>query len=111
MKQAARCTGAAALWACGAFAAHPESISMSPGQVHEACKLMAAGEQWRYDFSADDKLEFNVHYHVGDAVIYPVGPLAANMKAGVVNAELDQTYCLMWRNTAGEPIQLRIAEP
>lgn len=81
-----------------AHASHPAPIVLPPGHVHEVCKALKAGEQWPYRFTSEPSLEFNVHYHVGDEVIYPVGPLQADNKAGAVIAELDQTYCLMWRN-------------
>ena len=72
---------------------------------------MQPGEQWPYSFTSEPALEFNVHYHVGDEVIYPVGPLHASELAGTVTADLDQTYCLMWRNDSGRKATLNALLP
>lgn len=93
------------------IAAHPEPIAMPAGHVHEVCKAMKQGEQWAYSFTGEPALEFNVHYHVGDEVIYPVGPLHAGKQAGIVTAELDQTYCLMWRNDSAQAASLLVHSP
>lgn len=92
-------------------AAESGQLNLPDGKVHEVCKALVEGEQWPYRFTSEPALEFNVHYHVGDEVIFPVGPMHASQKAGTVTAELDQTYCLMWRNDSGQAATLDVSKP
>jgi hypothetical protein len=62
---------------------------------------------WR--FEASGPLDFNIHYHEGQAVRYPAREDAAAGSSGTLQAALDQDYCWMWTNKARHPVSLRLA--
>ena len=84
-----------------AFAADPPkavsvNVSLEPGKVHEECMRLAKGQSKRFEWSADTAVDFNVHYHKGEAAYYPFK--ANNRKAAKARftAEHAGDYCWMW---------------
>lgn len=85
-------------------------VTLPPGHVHEICKPLHTGESWAYNFRADAPLEFNVHYHEGDEVLFPVPVVNTPRAWGTMTARLNQTYCQMWRNLGDTSAQLRLGD-
>ena len=62
----------------------------------EHCVQLAAGERVRYRYSATADVDFNIHYHRGKDVLYPVKVTATRSADALFTAPHADTYCLMW---------------
>ena len=93
---------AALLLACaGAVfgAGKPEvavSITLEPRKVHEECQSVEAGQKRRYHWKSNVPVDFNVHYHQGPEVFYPVKRDGMRGDGGTFAAKTTQEYCWMW---------------
>jgi len=69
----------------------------------EHCLKLEAGERIRYRFHATGDVDFNIHYHRGNDVHYPVRSGAIQTADATFSAPQADDYCLMWeRKDAGE---------
>ena len=71
---------------------------MQPGEVHELCMGLEFGKRLTYAFKSRSAMNFNIHYHEDDDVLFPVEEHLTNEKSEVFTAQSDQDYCLMWTN-------------
>lgn len=62
----------------------------------EHCVKLAAGERVRYRFRASGEVDFNIHFHRGKDVHYPVRASASRGEDAVFNPPQADVYCLMW---------------
>jgi hypothetical protein len=87
------------------------SVTLEPQGMHEECARLAAGEKRGYSWRADGPVDFNVHYHRGDAAVYPVKRDAMRGDGGTFTAKSAQDYCWMW-TARDRPVKLdgRIAK-
>ena len=78
------------------------SFTLQPAKVHEECVRLEAGAKRRYHWKSDAPVDFNVHYHEGPEVFYPVKRDAMRGDGGTFTAKIAQDYCWMWtaRNAA-----------
>ncbi|WP_144395450.1 hypothetical protein [Pleionea sediminis] len=84
-----------------------DETSVASGKIHEVCFKLEQQQPIKFSFKASDPLLFNVHYHEGDNVIYPVGEqLTPEFKPTSFVAPVTQTYCLMWTNTQKNSVEL-----
>jgi hypothetical protein len=74
------------------------TVSLAPFEFHEYCLPLAAREDVRYEFRSSDPITFNIHYHAGLTVRYPVRSSGVTGLAETFSAPAVQTYCLMWTN-------------
>jgi len=92
-------------WKDGAFS-HKSSIA--PKKFLEVCGKLSKGENIGWRFNGSAPADFNIHYHVGNDVVYP------EQRKGVANAEstlvvpLDQDFCWMWSNRGATPIEIEL---
>jgi len=97
----------AALLACAAGTAlaygndspdiQPFSVTLEPKQMHEECVKLQAGEKRKYYWRADGPVDFNIHYHEGAEVFYPVKRDGMRGDGGTFAAgKGTQDYCWMW---------------
>ena len=84
----------------------PKTVTVAPSQSHEECLTLAADQSLLYSFKSSQPLDFNIHYHQGDAVTYPVQQKAVSRSFNGFSAPLEQTYCLMWINRSSAPATL-----
>ncbi|MGZ5065058.1 MAG: hypothetical protein ACXWG1_05880 [Usitatibacter sp.] len=80
----------------GAAEAIPFSAALAPGEMHEECMKLGAGDKRAYYWKATAPVDFNVHYHEGAAVSYPVKRDAMRGDGGTFVAKEAQDYCWMW---------------
>ncbi|MEW6117115.1 MAG: hypothetical protein AB1553_09475 [Nitrospirota bacterium] len=73
---------------------------------HEECMEMTPGDMLSYSFTASGPFDFNIHYHEGKDIFYPVSQKAVSSGEGSYTAERAHIYCLMWTNTRQEPLSL-----
>ena len=71
---------------------------VQPGKVHELCMSLEFGKRLTYAFKSRSAMNFNIHYHHGDEVTFPVEEHLTNEKSEIFTAQSDQDYCLMWTN-------------
>ena len=79
-------------------------FKLEPGKVHEHCEKLARGETRRYHWKANVAVDFNIHYHEGDKVTFPVKRDAMRGDGGSFTADVAQDFCWMWtaRNSAAQ---------
>ena len=62
--------------------------------------------QWHYQ--ASGPLDFEIHYHEGKAVSFPMRQAGRARADGTLNVAVSEPYCWMWKNTAPQPISVTI---
>jgi hypothetical protein len=70
--------------------------ALEPKKVHEECATLQAGETRKYQWKADVAVDFNIHYHKGKDVFYPVKRDMARGHNGTFKAKAAEDYCWMW---------------
>jgi len=90
------------LLAAPAFAADapappkPFTATLQPKAMHEECVKLDAGEKRKYYWKSDAAVDFNIHYHEGPEVFFPVKRDAMRGDGGTFTAKIAQDYCWMW---------------
>ena len=90
--------------ACATLAAEPANapqpvrvdVTLEPGKVHEECARLEAGDKRGYHWKSNAPVDFNVHYHVGNDVFFPVKREGMRGDGGTFAAKTAQDYCWMW---------------
>ncbi len=85
-----------------------QRFTVAPAQFAEYCGKLAKGQTVRWRFDGDGALNFNIHFHVGKAVEFPVKQDGVSQLAGELKVEQDQDYCWMWSNKAARPARLNV---
>ncbi|MBN8507058.1 MAG: hypothetical protein J0L57_00445 [Burkholderiales bacterium] len=93
----------------GARGRFERQVTVAPGKFAEVCGKLLRNDRVAWRFEASGPLDFNIHYHEGQAVRYPAREDAAAGSSGTLQAALDQDYCWMWTNKARHPVSLRLA--
>ncbi len=75
---------------------HHIIVTTNQRQIGEACPELKAGQVLQFEFKAKRTVEFNLHYHQGDKVSYPIERQELKTLKQSYTAPIDQTYCLMW---------------
>jgi hypothetical protein len=83
------------------------SHTLAPGKVAEECLKMEAGSTIKYSFRAAAPLAFNIHFHRGEDVTYPVQIKSVQSKTSRFVATEAQEYCWMWTNRSKQPVTLK----
>ena len=85
---------------------HAFSATVSAGGVHEECVKLAKDESRRYEWSSNAAVDFNIHYHEGAEVTYPVKRDGMRTDGGTFTASKGtQDYCWMW-TARDKPVKL-----
>jgi hypothetical protein len=79
---------------------------VAPGQVVEWCSPLKRDERVRWRFEASAVLDFNVHYHAGQQVVFPERRNAVAAAGDLLQAPVDQAYCWMWTNRGTADVSL-----
>ncbi|MCW5592613.1 MAG: hypothetical protein KIS74_10990 [Burkholderiales bacterium] len=72
------------------------SHDLEPGGVAEECLRLPAGKARRFEWSASAPVDFNIHYHRGNDVTYPVKANQQRDGKGRFTAAAAEDYCWMW---------------
>lgn len=82
--------------------------TVAPGQFAEVCGALDRDQavQWRY--TSTGPLAFNIHFHQGKDVVYPVKREASHQADGRLVANPAQTYCWMWSNKGTQAVKLQL---
>ena len=74
---------------------------LKPGGVAEECLRLEAGRSRSFSWSADGPVDFNIHFHHGDKVSYPVKANGRRKGGGKFTASAGEDYCWMWSTKEG----------
>lgn len=102
--------------AAGAYAMPRHvDVVLKPQRAHEECFRLESQQRMQYTFSAEVPIQFNLHYHAGREVVYPIKSEGVTEQRGNYVAATAQEYCLMWTSRALGDVKLGyefvIAEP
>jgi hypothetical protein len=84
----------------------PFQLDVPARGFEERCLALSAGERVRYRWAATGEVDFNIHWHRGDAVHYPVKAAAARAADAQFTASHADTYCLMWERKADGTVRI-----
>jgi hypothetical protein len=70
--------------------------TLKPGGVAEECLRLEAGKSRSFRWASNDPVDFNIHYHHGDKVTYPVKHARQTQGDGRFTAKTGEDYCWMW---------------
>jgi len=76
----------------------PYSLTLSGKAFDERCLTLAAGESIRYRFRASAPVDFNIHFHRGNEMTFPVKRPAIREIDSTFTAKRADGYCLMWEH-------------
>ena len=88
---------------------HAATHELQPGKFIEVCANIAPGDRYRWKFDASGKVNFDIHYHVGELVGRPAAMENVQEGASVLEVRSKQDYCWTWQNRSKEPVNV-IAE-
>jgi len=86
--------------------AAPLVLDIKPGDFGEHCLRIEAGKTIRYRFAASTPVDFNIHHHRGNDVLYPVKGDGTAREQGEFRAPATADYCLMWTNRTKSPARI-----
>ena len=72
------------------------AITLEPAKVHEECMRLEAGDKRRFHWKSNAPVDFNIHYHEGKDVFFPLKRDAMRGDGGTFIAKIAQDYCWMW---------------
>jgi hypothetical protein len=84
------------------------SASVQPGKFLEVCGPLKAKENIGWKFAAAKPVDFNIHYHEGEKVVFPEKRDAAASAESRLAIAVDQDYCWMWQNKSDGPVGLKV---
>ncbi|MBK7659854.1 MAG: hypothetical protein IPJ28_12205 [Betaproteobacteria bacterium] len=74
----------------------PFTHVLKAGEIAEDCVTLKSGQSREYAWTADTSVKFNLHWHEGETVHYPVRLDGQWKGRGRFTADRDQAYCWMW---------------
>jgi hypothetical protein len=83
-------------------------LSVAPGKFAELCGALAEEQSVQWSFEASSALDFNIHYHQGEDVVYPARANGAARSNGTLTVDSAQGYCWMWTNKSAAPVTLQV---
>ena len=90
-----------------------ESIQVEPDDSYEECVELVPNQLMHYAFTSSDKVNFNVHYHTAESILYPVNEKNITSWKGSMSPDdfdyysRDQEFfCLMWDNHNSEIVKI-----
>ena len=90
----------------------PKSVRaqpIAPYDWHEECLHLDAGDRVEFTFESTEPVDFNIHYHEGNAVVMPIVRDKTRADAGIFTPPAAQDYCLMWEaGAAGALLDYRV---
>lgn len=80
--------------------------TVADGRFVEVCGALPPGGEVGWRFKSSEPAEFNIHFHVGKDVVYPVKLPATREAAQALRVTSNEDYCWMWTNRAGRPMEV-----
>lgn len=85
-----------------------DSALIEAGKVHEVCMALDFGKRLHYSFMSSRAMNFNIHYHEGENVIFPVKEHLTAEDDAIFTAGSDQGYCMMWTNPHDRAVKVNL---
>ncbi len=85
-----------------------KAVVVQPGKFAEFCGKLGKGVQVAWSFTSAEPVNFNIHYHEGETVTYPVKQTATASADGSLEVSQQQEYCWMWSDKGAVPAPLRV---
>ena len=85
----------------------PFAHTVRPRHVAEECFKLPAGQTIGYVFESSAPVDFNIHYHRGQEVLYPVKSDQVAKAEDRFTAPSAEEFCLMWTNKTLEMVTIR----
>jgi hypothetical protein len=79
---------------------------IKPAGVHEECISAKSGQKCNYSFFASAPVDFNVHYHAGEKIVYALERRDVTRDDGTYVPDHEDIYCLMWTNNQKTAVTL-----
>jgi hypothetical protein len=89
----------------GTFA---QTLSIAPGKVAEVCGMIDQKTSTAWKFNATAPVEFNIHRHAGNDVIYATRSFAVREQNGTFNPNGSYEWCWMWTNESSTPASVSV---
>ena len=83
-------------------------LNVPSGKFAELCGTLAAGQTVQWRFTASQAMDFNIHFHEGEAVRYPARESGLRASQGTLAVDSARDYCWMWTNKTAGPGGLRV---
>jgi hypothetical protein len=80
--------------------------TLNPSKIHEECMELQRGDVLFYSFKASGPVAFNIHFHEGENISYPVSRKNITSYEGKYSPAKEQMCCLMWTNVQKTAVQL-----
>jgi hypothetical protein len=77
---------------------------IAPWEIHEDCADVLTGDRIDFRFDSTEKVEFDLYYRQGVAVIIPLSRADVKADSGVFDAQIPGHYCLAWKAGAAGAI-------
>jgi hypothetical protein len=71
-------------------------VTIAARKVHEECTRLEPGQSRRWHWKSTAPVDFNIHYHRGEEVFYPVKRDGMRGDGGTFTAKTAEDYCWMW---------------
>ena len=82
------------------------SLTLIPKRYHEKCVDLRPASKFKYGFSSNSSLFFNLHYHEDGEKKYIVKDEKINKIDNVFSPEKRGYYCMMWLNSGSEDMKI-----
>jgi len=81
-------------------------VTLAPSKVHEDCMELIPTDVLYYSFKTEGPVNFNIHYHEGAKITYPVTKDNTAGEEGRFYPDRKQYFCLMWTNPQSGSVRL-----
>jgi hypothetical protein len=85
----------------------PFTHAIRPRGFAEECFKLGGGETIGYAFESSAAVDFNIHFHRGNDVAYPVQADAVQRADDRFTAPSAEEFCLMWTNRTAAPVRVK----
>jgi hypothetical protein len=73
-------------------------VTLKPQKIYEKCLSLSPPQKLQYNFGTDKAVDFDIHYHKGDLVYYPVREKRTTASEGLYTPPSREDYCMAWEN-------------
>lgn len=83
-------------------------LTVAPGKFAELCGKLTAKSLVQWKFDSEAATDFNIHFHAGKAVRYPVKKDAVSGADGTLDVSREEAYCWMWSNRSTSSVVVQV---
>lgn len=90
-----------------------KTVQMNPGHSYEECVDLYPGQVLRSSFNSTDTVNFNIHYHIDESILYPISKQNIPSWEGSISpddfdyySKEQEFFCLMWDNLNSDSVKV-----